>query len=193
MKFYIFRHGQSTWNVLGRTQGHSNDSVLSDKGILQANELGQKLKDRGIEAIFCSPLNRAKQTASIVNEYLNVPIIIEEAFIEVNVGVIEGMKWQDIANEYGEQYKKWKSEKLEFLDFSMPKGESKRQVRERVLGKIVSIADEKKYETVAISGHGITLSQVLQALTNSEEMEIPNASAILIEYKDGNFINHGFV
>ena len=54
--FYIFRHGQSTYNVDGRIQGQTNDSVLTDLGKSQALKLGEKLKGRGIEVIISSPL-----------------------------------------------------------------------------------------------------------------------------------------
>ena len=48
--FYIFRHGQSTYNVTGRIQGQTNDSVLTDLGKEQAKAVGEKLKKT---KIFC--------------------------------------------------------------------------------------------------------------------------------------------
>ena len=36
--FYIVRHGQTNWNILGKTQGHGN-SDLTQKGEEQAFEL----------------------------------------------------------------------------------------------------------------------------------------------------------
>ena len=61
--FYIFRHGQSSYNVEGRTQGQTNDSVLTDLGKEQALTVGERLKDKGVEIIVTSPLKRAMQTA----------------------------------------------------------------------------------------------------------------------------------
>ena len=49
--FYIFRHGQSTYNLAGRTQGQTNDSVLTDLGKQQALDIGKKLQNKNI-AIF---------------------------------------------------------------------------------------------------------------------------------------------
>ena len=94
--FYIFRHGQSTYNVAGRTQGQTNDSVLSELGMEQALSVGQRLKGKGIELIATSPLKRAMQTAELANKSLNVPIETDEHFIEVNVGVVEGMHYTEI-------------------------------------------------------------------------------------------------
>ncbi len=38
--YYIARHGQTEWNILGKTQGHGN-SPLTEKGLAQANELAE--------------------------------------------------------------------------------------------------------------------------------------------------------
>ena len=84
--FYIFRHGQSSYNLAGRTQGRTNDSVLTELGRDQAREVGQKLVGRGVQVIVCSPLVRAQETAKLANLSLGVPIIIDERFVEVNVG-----------------------------------------------------------------------------------------------------------
>ena len=37
---YLVRHGQTNWNILGKTQGHGN-SNLTEKGINQAKEIGR--------------------------------------------------------------------------------------------------------------------------------------------------------
>ena len=72
--FYIFRHGQSTYNLTGRTQGQTNDSVLTELGLEQARSIGERLKDKGIQLIVSSPLKRALQTVERANRLLNVPI-----------------------------------------------------------------------------------------------------------------------
>ena len=57
--FYIFRHGQSTYNLVGKIQGQTNDSVLTELGIQQAEAIGKRLLNEGIEIIVTSPLFRA--------------------------------------------------------------------------------------------------------------------------------------
>ena len=42
--FYIVRHGQTNWNILGKTQGHGN-SDLTQKGEEQAFELAKAIKN----------------------------------------------------------------------------------------------------------------------------------------------------
>ena len=81
--FYIFRHGQSTYNLAGLTQGQTNDSVLTDLGKHQALEVGQKLKDKRIEVVISSPLMRAMQTAKLANQVLQVPILQDKRFCKI--------------------------------------------------------------------------------------------------------------
>jgi len=74
--FYFIRHGETTWNRLNRFQGHT-DVPLSDNGRAQAHQRGKELLDFGIEAIFCSPLSRAKETAQALNKDLKVRLFVD--------------------------------------------------------------------------------------------------------------------
>ncbi len=104
--FYIFRHGQSTYNVAGRTQGQTNDSVLTEQGKEQAVLVGEKLKNKEIDIIVTSPLKRAMQTAELANQALNVPVETDEHFIEVNVGVVEGLHYTEIRDKFPDIFEK---------------------------------------------------------------------------------------
>ena len=72
--FYIFRHGQSSYNLEGRIQGHTNNSVLTNQGIDEAHNAASLLQDKKIEIVVSSPLRRAKQTGSIVSKMIKVPL-----------------------------------------------------------------------------------------------------------------------
>lgn len=183
-RFYIFRHGQSTYNVAGRTQGQTNDSVLTDLGRKQAFNIGQRLKDRKIELLICSPLRRSKQTAVLVNQTLNVPIIDDMRFIEVDVGVIEGMHFSEIERDYAAEYKRWRSSDFRDEDFHFEGGESKRDVRRRVFEGLEYYTQNSPFTNIAISSHGIMLSQVLVQL-GYKELEVSNGAIICLENNDG--------
>ncbi len=181
--FYIFRHGQSTYNVAGRTQGQTNDSVLSELGMEQALSVGHRLKGKGIELIATSPLKRAMQTAELANKSLNVPIETDEHFIEVNVGVVEGMHYTEIKEKYTDIFMKMHTPGNQFEDVCYPDGETRKQVRERIFEGLNAWADKKQYQTIAISSHGIMLSQTLVALGESKE-DISNGSILHIRKED---------
>lgn len=51
---YVTRHGETEWNVAKRMQGRKN-STLTENGILQAKQLGERMKDLSIHAVYSSP------------------------------------------------------------------------------------------------------------------------------------------
>ncbi|MEO1692897.1 MAG: phosphoglycerate mutase family protein, partial [Cyanobacteria bacterium J06631_6] len=67
----IVRHGQSTYNAQKIVQGRCDKSVLTDKGISDAQQVGKALGDLKIDAFYCSPLQRAHQTAKIIHQHLS--------------------------------------------------------------------------------------------------------------------------
>jgi broad specificity phosphatase PhoE len=74
-RFYFVRHGQSEANARRVVQGLT-DYRLDDTGRAQAAALGAWLRDKsvGIDAMFCSPLLRAAETASILAKNLGLPL-----------------------------------------------------------------------------------------------------------------------
>ena len=107
-------------------------------------------------------------------------------FIEVDVGVIEGMHFSEIEEKYGEEYKRWRSSDIRDEDFHFERGESKREVCMRVFDGLNYYAESSPYQNIAISAHGIVLSQVLLRLEH-KEYTINNGSIISLEYDNGNW------
>ena len=72
MRLFLTRHGETEWNRLGKTQGMQN-TCLSDLGRVQAKKLGEYLeKKEQITAIYCSDLLRARETAEIIGNQLQL-------------------------------------------------------------------------------------------------------------------------
>ena len=182
--FYIFRHGESTYNVAGRIQGKTNDSKLTDLGEKQAENIGRKLANQGIEIVVTSPLYRAVQTAKLVNKSLNKDIIEDERFTEVDVGVVEGMNYLEAKEKYSAEFEKMHSHGKEYDESCYPKGETRKQVRKRVFEGLEYWASKNDYKCIAIASHGIMLSQTLIAL-GEEADDIPNGSILHIKKENG--------
>lgn len=92
MELTLVRHGQSTANRDGLLQGRL-DTPLSDLGRRQARQLGDWFAQRrmGWDAVYCSPLRRASDTARIITERVGRPTAIENADLaEVHVGSMQG-------------------------------------------------------------------------------------------------------
>ena len=65
MKIYIVRHGEVPSNILKIY--NIIDEDLTKLGIMQAEELREKIKDIDYDIIISSPFKRAKHTAEIIN------------------------------------------------------------------------------------------------------------------------------
>jgi broad specificity phosphatase PhoE len=95
---YLLRHGETEWNRAGRFQGRL-DSNLTDKGIAQAQAYGRRLAVEltSIDAMFASPLGRARQTAAIVRSFGSYPEVQWDARLEeVSMGSWDGLTHEDI-------------------------------------------------------------------------------------------------
>lgn len=90
MKIYFVRHGRTEWNKQGRMQGRE-DIPLCPEGIEDARATRNLLKDEVFDKVIVSPLMRARQTAEIINEYHNAPIVVEPRLIERDFGELEGV------------------------------------------------------------------------------------------------------
>jgi probable phosphoglycerate mutase len=88
---YIMRHGQTDWNAKHKLQGKT-DIPLNDTGRAMALNAHNQYANVHIDVCYCSPLIRARQTAEIVLEGRNIPIITDERLSEMSFGIYEGTK-----------------------------------------------------------------------------------------------------
>lgn len=93
---YLVRHGKDDETVRGGWSSHS----LVPEGVEQVNTLGAEMVEKGLNIgrIYSSDIQRAKETALILQEYLNCQIEYCPEFREANNGFLAGLK-HDIANE----------------------------------------------------------------------------------------------
>lgn len=95
-EIYIVRHGETSWNQMGLTQGSENDIELNDHGIDQAMKCGEYLKNQRIngkefDLIVSSPLKRAIHTAQIIAKTIDYDvnkIILSNDLIETSMGLL---------------------------------------------------------------------------------------------------------
>ena len=64
MELIFLRHGQTDWNLFGKLQGQT-DVPLNGEGEAQAREAGKILAGYTFDAVFCSPLIRARRTLEL--------------------------------------------------------------------------------------------------------------------------------
>ncbi len=106
----ILRHGQSSYNSQGRIQGRSDLSVLTDRGQADAKMTSTAFQDLKFSAAYCSPLQRAHQTATTVLTGLNQQDCLQtdDRLLEIDLPLWETMLNQEVREKYAEQYQAWK-------------------------------------------------------------------------------------
>ena len=98
---YLVRHGESEANVAGL---HGLDTKLTETGKKQAKLLAQQFKKIHFDAIFSSPLVRAKETAAIIAEEHKLEVLTKEALRERNEGILDGKAAKDMSIEFEKMY-----------------------------------------------------------------------------------------
>lgn len=86
---YIVRHGQTSWNVSKRLQGHK-PITLTKQGRKEAQLVAEKIKNLDFERIISSDLIRTKETAEIINEKLQKEIVFDARLRSIDYGNLEG-------------------------------------------------------------------------------------------------------
>jgi phosphoserine phosphatase len=107
----ILRHGQSSYNSQGRIQGRSDLSVLTDRGLDDAKATGAAFHGLKFDKVYCSPLQRAQQTAITVLSCLNRQdnLQIDDRLLEIDLPLWETMFNQEVREKYADRYQVWKA------------------------------------------------------------------------------------
>lgn len=160
MKLYIVRHGETDWNKERKIQGQG-DIPLNEFGRHLARETAKGLKEVPFDVCLTSPLSRAKETAQIILEGRDVPIIEEPALMEMAFGEYEGKCCSSDGWELPEEFHR-------FFDapeaYRAPEGgEDFRQMKERMSAFLERILKDETYrdKKILITTHGAALAGML--------------------------------
>jgi phosphoserine phosphatase len=110
----IVRHGQSTYNTEKRIQGRTDVSRLTEKGRNDASKVGKALSNILFNAIYSSPLQRAKQTAEIIQGELAIHTgtstvtQTSDQLLEIDLPLWAEMLTADVKQQFTQDYRTWK-------------------------------------------------------------------------------------
>lgn len=186
-KVIMVRHGQTTWNVEHKYQGHS-DIILSEEGIRQAELAAKRLADEPIQAVYASDLSRAFKTAEIIAEGHRLPVSSLAELREINFGKWEGLTYEQIYASWPELIKAL----YENPDESrIPGGETFRALKERAFHCLEALLDRHSNETILLVSHGGTIRTLLCAILNIHlnhiwKIKQDNTAVNVIEF-EGNY------
>jgi probable phosphoglycerate mutase len=161
MILYLVRHGETTFNAEGRVQGQL-DTPLSALGHRQGHAVVSAFHDVPIDAIYSSPLSRARETAQAAADLLRLPLVTDDRLMEVNAGVFQGHTWPEISAQWPDAAVAWKAQDP---DFCIPQGESRRALMLRAK-EIFEHIRQQPFQHVLVIAHGGVLTAALKALIN---------------------------
>jgi len=148
-RLYLIRHGQSAGNAEGRFGGHG-PTPLSDLGKRQAEKTAKALAAEGVSAIYSSDLLRAVQTAEPLAKLLNLEIKTSTAFRERNVGVLEGLTFDESKEQFPRDYYALINRNIHHV---ITEGESYRHLLRRITAELRNILRDHQRERIAIYSH----------------------------------------
>lgn len=149
----LIRHGQSEGNAAGRFGGHTA-TPLSPKGREQAQRTARALSSETFSAIYTSDLPRAVETATPLAKLAGLELQITDAFRERSVGVMEGMTFEEAAEQHPEQYAALLRRDMEHVLLG---GESYRQLLDRASRKLDEAIQQNIGGRIAILTHTGTI------------------------------------
>jgi uncharacterized phosphatase len=162
---YLVRHGQSTANRDGILQGQY-DAPLSDLGRLQASQLGSWFAARKLDwdAVYCSPLSRARDTAMIITERVGRAAPVDDAdLVEVHAGEMQGKTGPVLRVEHASFYARGLDGLGDYSEFG---GESYDAVQIRARRFLAMLAERHRAaaDRVLVVSHGGLMFQLAKML-----------------------------
>jgi len=170
----VIRHGETDWNIIGKLQGRE-DIPLNQNGRSQAERCGLALNNRKWEAIFTSPLLRAKQTADIIAGILDIHDVYEDNNL--------------VERDYGKASGLTEAERIALFPDGKYEGiEDWEALRDRVYNAIIRSADKFCPKDIIIVSHGSAINSILAKLTNHSigtgKTRLKNACISMLEYEN---------
>jgi 2,3-bisphosphoglycerate-dependent phosphoglycerate mutase len=150
---FLIRHGQSKGNAERRFGGHTA-TPLSGRGRRQAELTARALKSESLTAIYSSDLARAMETARPLANLTGLRVNGTPAFRERSVGVMEGLTFEDAAQQHPEQYAALLRRDFEHV---LTGGESYRQLLDRARQKLDEIIFEHRGGKIVVFSHTGTI------------------------------------
>ena len=175
---YLLRHGATAANraVPYRIQGRGSDLDLDELGRCQALRAAEVLQTIALEAVYSSPLRRARQTAAEIARLHRLEVRVVPELVEADVGAWEGLTWEEVEQRDPDHFAFFLANPgtVPYLG-----GESFQDVQARVLPALNALATLHPGGRIAVVAHNVVNRAYLAALLNlpiSQARELPQAN-----------------
>lgn len=154
---YLIRHCETGGNAGGRFQGRL-DTDISEAGKRQLEQLRRRFETVPLDAVYSSPLRRARRTAEAVKGEKAIPLYIEDRLIEIDGGDWEDGPWEEFPRKFPRESRDWVYAPGRFV---APRGEAMAAVYARVSAALREIAAHNPQGCVAVVSHGCAVRNAL--------------------------------
>lgn len=184
LSVYLLRHGETAYNADGNRYCGRTDIGLTAKGIKQAEGVRERLKGATIDAVYSSPLTRARLTAEIAT---GRPVQTDARIIEVDFGGWEGKTKEEFIAEDPALWDNWMNDPATAKAGGT--GETGREVVERVDAFYADMLKKHHEGTIVVVGHN-GINRLYMAyklgmeLKNYRRIFQENSAITLIELDD---------
>jgi broad specificity phosphatase PhoE/ribonuclease HI len=192
----LVRHGATVHTAAKRFSGGlaGSNPGLSDEGRAQVREVADWLAPLGasIEAVVASPVRRTVESAQILAERLDLPLVEEPGFAEMEFGAWDGMTFAEVQDRWPGDLAKW----LGSLDVAAGGGETFREVADRVLAALARVLERYAGKTVAVVSHVTPIKTLIAhavdaPLTSLFRMELSTASVSVVSFVESDAEGEG--
>jgi ribonuclease H / adenosylcobalamin/alpha-ribazole phosphatase len=183
----VVRHGATALTAEKRFSGGlaSANPGLTDEGRAQMREVAAWLSPlaEAVSAVVTSPVRRTRESAEIVADRLQLEVVEEPGFAEMEFGAWEGLTFAEVRQRHPGEVEAW----LASLDVPPTGGESFRDVEKRVLHGLDRVIERYAGQTVLVMSHvtpiKVLVAQAVQApLTAVFRMELSTASVSVVTF-----------
>jgi len=181
MKIYFVRHGQSILNAQNIYQ--AKHIKLSSLGIEQTKLLANRLKNVEIDKIIASPYERTKQTAEIIAEKLDKPVVFSEVFKELKRPTeIEG---KHVDDPYAKEVKAQIFQNLHNSDYHYSDEETYYDFRSRAI-KALEYLEHLNRKNVLVVTHGVIIRMLVAIMFLGKEIKADDFKSFRSVLKTNN-------
>lgn len=186
MKLILIRHGLTNYNLKNKYCGFSNIG-LHKIGRTQVNKLKSKLRELTVDIVYCSDLKRSWQSAKIIFDKSNFPIIKNPNLREIDFGKWEGLDFKQASKIYPFIYKKWLRNPF---CIKIPGGERTGYFVKRIKKELKNIIKDNPNKTVAIVGHAGVIRVILNSVLGVKKedfwkLDLNPQTIYIIKYDGG--------
>ncbi len=153
----LIRHGENDYVKKRRLAGRLPGVHLNERGRAQAQALALALKDTPLKAVYCSPLDRAVETAQPIAAAHGLKVVKREALVETRLGEWEGQSVKRLSRT-----KQWKLLQEHPSRFRFPGGEWMVEQQARLVAEIEALcAMHKPKDIIVCVGHADPLKLII--------------------------------